>query len=74
MVFIEGEELVKKVLFVKDSTWISITNLSKSDGQVSYSRGAYWKVSVNCVEISFGHAYMQVTSVKALNLIFVEIL
>ena len=48
MVFIEGEELVKKVLFVKDSTWISITNLSKNDGEVSYTRGAYWKTGQAC--------------------------
>jgi hypothetical protein len=53
MAFIEGEELVKQVLFTKDVTWVSIKTLSMSEGELSYVRSAYWKVSVKFIEIFF---------------------
>ena len=45
MVFIENDDLVRRVLFANISTWDEIKNMSKKHGGVCYQRAAYWKAS-----------------------------
>ena len=44
MLFIEDHDLVRQMLFLKDSTWLEIKNMSRKHGEVWYQRSAYWKV------------------------------
>ena len=44
MVFIDDDKVVRQMLFVKESPWLELKNMTRKHGEVFYQRSAYWKV------------------------------
>ena len=44
MVFIDDDEVLRQMLFVQESRWLELKNMTRKQGEIFYQRSAYWKV------------------------------
>ena len=42
--FIDDDEVLRQMLFVQESRWLELKNMTRKQGETVYQRSAYWKV------------------------------